>query len=92
MAAIVAIQLVLYAFVPYLNTCVSRGRNWARIASLLLVLLALGMLAFMPAVSGTTVVEEIASGLATLLDVVAMYLLFTKPGSLWFRTQKDQPT
>ena len=85
LAAIIGLVLVIYALVACLNVCISRGRNWARFVSLMFVLLGLGMLVFMPTTPETTAIEQIASGLSTLLDVVAMYLLFTKPGSLWFK-------
>jgi len=85
LAAIIGLVLVIYALVACLNICISRGRNWARFVSLMFVLLGLGMLVFMPKTPETTAIEQIVSGLTTLLDVVAMYLLFTKPGSLWFK-------
>ena len=69
---------------------ISRGQNWARVA--FLVFFAAGglpylfVLADMWERSATTASLSVAE---LLMQAVAMYLLFTKPDSLWFRRPNE---
>ena len=64
---------------------VSRGKNWARILMLLLTMFGIACyLAFAPAPGSEPVWAVAANVLVTVLDVVALYWLFSKPGSEWF--------
>jgi hypothetical protein len=63
------------------NVSVWRGRNWARVVYAIVT-----MLAFLTLFLDTPPAGERALTLTTLLiGVVVLYLLFTTPGSLWFR-------
>jgi hypothetical protein len=68
---------------------ISEGRNWARIIYLLVLLL--GMLSFLPALlyefSRSPIVATLSS-MQVYLQAHAMYLVFTRPGSLWFRKER----
>jgi hypothetical protein len=64
-----------------------RGRNWARI--IFLMLAALSVVAFVADVGKmlqSSVIEVVLNVVSTGMDVAGAYLLFRKPGSLWFRT------
>ena len=75
----------VYVLDAVLNMLVGRGRNWARIAKL--VLLVVGVLAvtllllFEPEWSGA---ERILGVLSLALSGPATWLLFSHPGRLWF--------
>lgn len=78
------------AFSALLNVMIYQGRNWARIVYLLLATVALVLL-FWPVEEGSapTTVETIAYAVASLLDFMAMALVFTRPGALWFRRRRS---
>lgn len=88
-AAAAAVGLVvqwgLLAFSGWLNLCIWRRKNWARIVYLVLFLLGLVLMAVIQVPEGTPMTESILNVAATLLDAVAMYLVFTRPGSDWFK-------
>ncbi|MFO1337652.1 MAG: hypothetical protein U1F53_05365 [Burkholderiaceae bacterium] len=86
-AAVFAIvfQLLIFALVAWLNLCIARARNWARIVTLLFTLLGLTMVLLVPTPDDTPVVERLVTGVSSVLDVVAMVLLFSAPASRWFR-------
>ena len=76
----------ILGFAAFLNVKISKGRNWARIVFLALV--AISLLSYLVPDGGTRAVTSIESALsiiASALDVVALYLLFSWPGALWFR-------
>ena len=82
----VVLQLALFALAAYLNVCIHRGKNWARVISLIFTLIGLMFLAFIPSPSDVSVIEWLLAVASAALDVVAMYLLFSKPGSSWFKS------
>ncbi|MDQ6683723.1 MAG: hypothetical protein M3Z16_01235 [Pseudomonadota bacterium] len=81
------VQLAMFVFAAYLNLCIARRRNWARIVSLVLFLLGLVLMAFAPATVTVTLLEKVINIAGLLLDGAAMYLLFTPPGSSWFEAK-----
>ena len=79
------------AFFVFLIAKISAGRNWARI--LWLVSFALGMplnlaLGMLSAEFTRAPVIGALSLLAVGMQVYALFLLFTQPGSVWFRKAK----
>ena len=83
---LLAFMVPLVALSAFLNLKISAGRNWARIAFLILVGLAL-LIFLLPdnRDAGAQGVEIALDVLTTALDLVAACLLFTRPGALWFR-------
>ena len=81
----VTFVVAAYFFDAVLNVLVGRGRNWARVAKL--VILVVGVLAialllvFEPEFAGTERALSIAS---MALSVPATWWLFRHPGRLWF--------
>ena len=75
------------AFVIVANVAMWRGRNWARIVYLIFSVLS--VLTFVRVLAQglqATLIEIVLFVVSTVLDVGVSYLLFTKPGSLWFKT------
>ena len=81
---IIVVQIILMALAGYLNLCIGQGRNWARIVALILTVLSLLMVFFLPTPPDETVIEQLINGVSSVLDVVAMVLIFTQPGASWF--------
>jgi hypothetical protein len=63
-----------------------RGRNWARIVLLVLVVISfLSFLGTMGEMLSHPAIEIVLNVVTLAIDAVAVYLVFTKPGALWFR-------
>lgn len=89
-AVLVVIMLLVFGLVAVLNVKVYQGRNWARIVALLFTVLSVLMMLFPPDESQPQ--GPLLQGLYlfdVLIEVVAMYLVFSKPGSLWFKRPGD---
>lgn len=75
-----------FALIVFLIFRISAGKNWARIAYL--VLFVIGTLPTVPIVLGEFSRSPVAGVLSVVqvgLQIYALVLLFTKPGSGWFR-------
>jgi hypothetical protein len=69
-----------------LNIFITRRHNWARVVYVALVAISLAFVPFLVTEWVDHPFYEVALTVATIvLDVIVVYLLFTKPGSLWFR-------
>ena len=80
MLALLALVLTLSVVI---NVAVWRGRNWARILYAVLTVMAIGLFPFDLATrSSVSIALDVV---AYAIDAVIVFLLFTKPGSLWFR-------
>ena len=80
-----AFQAAMLALATWLIVGIWRHKNWARIAYLVLFLLSLVAMAVVTVPEGTPWAESVLNVASTLLDAVAMYLVFVKPGSDWFK-------
>jgi hypothetical protein len=70
----------------WINTLIYRGRNWARITTLVLLALSVYFEVFpFHALSEPGLRERILTFADTCLGIAAMLLLFTRPSALWFR-------
>ena len=70
------------------TAAISAGRNWARIV--FLVLFVIGALPYFAVLAEMFARSKLTASLSViqlLLQAAAMYLVFTKPGSAWFRRQ-----
>lgn len=74
---------VMIAFACFLNVKISSGRNWARVTFLIVLVLS-WILMFLPGGRDLTTMEIAVNGASAIVDAVAAYLLFTRPGALWF--------
>lgn len=78
--------VLAFALGVALNIFIARRHNWARIVYLVLLLLSLAVLPFViPEWMEHPPYEWALNIASTVLDSIVIYLLFTKPGSLWFR-------
>jgi hypothetical protein len=73
----------------FLVSKIAAGRNWARIISLILFLIGLPL-----AIPGylvelrTTLAHGLVSIVIAVLQLIGIWLLFTKNSNLWFKTRK----
>ena len=77
------ITIVIYV---WLINKVSKGRNWARIT--FLVLVAVGSIPNLQTLIiefNRSIIIGCNSALQLILQFIALWLLFTKPGSTWFK-------
>jgi peptidoglycan/LPS O-acetylase OafA/YrhL len=85
---IVVFTLLLLVFGAWVNAMVYWGKNWARILTLVLTLLSL-LFVFVPVEGSTTSpIEDVITFVDLALCIAAVYLLFTRPGSLWFKPDR----
>lgn len=72
------------ALASAMNVAVWRGRNWARVLYALLMILTVVTLP-LERQPPPTAIENALDAITFVVDLVILYLMFTKPGSLWFR-------
>lgn len=80
------ILIFTFALIAFLIFKISAGRNWARIT--FLVMFIIGVLPTLPIVLGEFSRSAVVGALSVAqigLQVYALFLLFTQPGSSWFR-------
>ncbi|PWU00487.1 MAG: hypothetical protein C5B53_03945 [Candidatus Melainabacteria bacterium] len=91
---IVIVLLCSVAFMAFLNLKISAGRNWARIT--FAVIFAIGVLPWLAMLvfrfSELPTVSLVISAVNFILQSCALYLLFTNPGSSWFRKAASSMT
>jgi hypothetical protein len=79
--SIPVIPLLAIGLLSWLTYNISRGRNWARIAFLIAFVLGSPVLYLLQ----RTVIVRAASVVILVLELVALWLLFTGVGARWFR-------
>ena len=83
---VVVFTVLMCALSALLNLKIYRGANWARIVTLILTLGGCFlMLIPFEEPSKPGVLENSLGVVDLVIDFLALYLLFTKPGSLWFK-------
>lgn len=80
-------ELALTAFACYLYVCINRGRNWARIVTLVFAVLSTAMALFALNVPSLSTYDRIFTAINTVSDIVCMCLLFAPASSAWFRNR-----
>jgi hypothetical protein len=86
--AIWTMPAIILGVTGAMTQCIYAGHNWARIVFLaLFVLGGLPYFAVLAEMFQRSKVTASLSLLQLLLQAAAMYLVFTKPGSRWFRAQ-----
>jgi hypothetical protein len=84
------ILISVFAVMALLIVFISKGKNWARITFLVLFILGsplsiplgLGEFTRSPVLGAFSLVQIV-------LQVVALYIVFTKPGAAWFKKQSN---
>lgn len=88
-AAMWAVMTISFLIPAVLVVFVSRRKNWARIAMLILTIVGIASYLAFPSEMTAEPMWSIASTiLVTVLDVVALFWLFSGPGAKWFRSAK----
>lgn len=88
--SIILITTLLLAFLVYK---IGQGRNWARI--IFVVMTVIGLVPYMSALSeifNRSALGGAISTAQTIMQVVAIYFLLSKPGALWFRKAASKTT
>jgi hypothetical protein len=86
--AVWTMPAIVLGITAALTLCIYAGYNWARIVFLALFLLgALPYLGVLAEMFERSKVTASLSMLQLLLQAAAVYFVFTKPGSLWFRAK-----
>lgn len=93
----VIILIVIIGITFALIKCIGLGMKWARVVILVLFLLGLAVLpwTFLPLLKASMVVA-VLSLLQTILQIIALYFLFSRASTQWFnRVQekaRDEPS
>ena len=83
---VLILMAVVYAFEACLNVFAARGHNWARIVLLIFsTIAAVSFLVTIKEYLEDPVVYFALDASTLVMDAVALYLLFSRPGALWFR-------
>jgi len=80
---------VSFAIVAGLTAGISAGYNWARIV--FLILFVIGFIPYLFILREMVALSAVAGVLSVVQEVLqfgALFLVFTKPGSLWFRKDR----
>ncbi|MEO8151596.1 MAG: hypothetical protein ABI605_00900 [Rhizobacter sp.] len=82
----VGLTVFSFGLAILLNVMVYKGKNWARITTLVFALLG-ALFLLMPSIEPVppSLVEKAIATLDFAIEVIALYFLFTQPGSLWFK-------
>jgi hypothetical protein len=85
--AIVVGMILLLTIV--MSTGIWRGRNWARIMYLVLVSISFASLVSSWGLVERPGVEVALESVSYVADFGSFFLMFTRPGSLWFQSARD---
>jgi len=80
-----AAEAVAIAFVCFLYVGIHRGRNWARVVTLLFTILSTALVIFGPALPGRSRFDQFFTVLNTACDIACMILLYTSASSRFFK-------
>ena len=83
--------LVMLALTVVLSVGLWRGRNWGRIAYLILVVLSLAEFLSSWGMVARPAVEVALEAVSFVADAGSFFLLFTPPGSVWFSYAPPAP-
>ena len=86
----VALEAIMIAIACYLFVCIHRGRNWARIVTLIFTVLSTAVVVFGPPLPDRSTLDQACVWINTVSDIVSMGLLFMPASSSWFRKQAGQ--
>jgi hypothetical protein len=83
---VLVVMILVYALGICLNIFVARGHNWARIVLLIFTgVTILSFIGYIEEYLQDPMVYVVLNALTIVMDGVALYLLFSRPGALWFR-------
>lgn len=80
------VTVALFAANALLIWLIGRRRNWARIVMLVVIVIMIPFMFVGDAPDDTVgFVAVLAEWLSLVLELIAMYLLFSRDGAIWFR-------
>ena len=83
---VIGFLFAMFVLAAVLNMFIYRGHNWARIVTLVLTLISLPTyLAPTDEPVPPSTAETVINVVVLLLEMAALYLVFTGPGASWFR-------
>jgi fatty-acid desaturase len=89
-ATLILAALVMLAVTVVLGVGLWRGRNWGRVAYLILVALSFAQFLSAWGVTETPALEVALEAVSFVADAGSFFLVFTAPGALWFQ-REPQP-
>jgi cation transport ATPase len=89
-AALIVAVLVMLALAVALSVGLWRGRNWGRMMYLILVALSLAAFLSVWGTSERPRFEVALEAVSFVADAGSFFLLFTRPGSIWFEDTREQ--
>jgi hypothetical protein len=89
-AALVVTLIVMLGLLAALTVALWRGRNWARMLYLFLVATALAAFLAAWGTSERPRFEVALEAVSFVADGGSFFLMFTRPGSNWFRDTREQ--
>lgn len=89
-ATLIVAALVMLAVTVVLSVGLWRGRNWGRVAYLILVALSFAEFLASWGVAERPALEVALEAVSFVADAGSFFLLFTQPGSLWFRYTREE--
>jgi lipopolysaccharide export LptBFGC system permease protein LptF len=89
--ALIFSAVVMVVLAVALSAGIWRGRNWARILYLILVLLSLTNLVSTWGLTARPQFEVALEAVSFVADTGSFFLMFTPPGSLWFQYATRAP-
>jgi hypothetical protein len=84
-ASVAVMLLTMLVLLAVLTVMLWRGRNWARLTYLILVALSLASLISSWGIVERPAIEVALEAVSFVADAGSFFLMFTKPGSLWFQ-------
>ena len=87
--ALIFWALAMVALAAGLSVGIWRGKNWARILYLILVLLSLTNLVSAWGLTERPQFEVALEAVSFVADAGSFFLMFTTPGSLWFQSATE---
>ena len=65
-----------------------QGRNWARVTSV--VIATLTVIVFPAGLASQPMVPTVLDALTVVLELIVLFLVFTRPGFLWFKYTREE--
>ena len=89
-ATLILAALVMLVLAVALSIGLWRGRNWGRVVYLVLVSLSLAAFVSAWGVAERPPVEVALEAVSFVADAGSFFLVFTKPGSIWFEDTREE--
>lgn len=89
-ATLAFFAVMMLTVTSVLTVALWRGRNWARVLYLILVILSLSNFVSLWGTVERVPFEVALEAVSFVADAGSLFLMFTNPGSLWFQPPREQ--